>query len=350
MEEHDAPTTLRLHRCDAQPPVGETPDSPGGPVTASSPSILPGTSRRVGRIGLGAMHLSLPGRPERSDAIGVIQRAVELGVKLIDTADAYSIDAREHGHNEVLVVEALRDMGIDPQEETAPVVATKGGRSRPDGDWALDARPERIRDACHDSLRRTGLDRIPLYHLHQPDPDVPFKESVGALERLVQEGKIEAVGLSNVSVSQLEEAREIVTVATVQNGLSPWSVGLRPPPVLARCETLGILHLAYGPLGGRDRAPSIADCSALQAEGRRLGASPQELVLAWLLTLSSALLPIPGARRVASVESSVRAATIELDSAGARRVGRALASLPGREGLLTRVLGRLGRLVRRALP
>jgi aryl-alcohol dehydrogenase-like predicted oxidoreductase len=295
------------------------------------------------------MHLSIPGRPERARAIEVVQRAVELGVTLIDTADAYALDDTEHGHNETLVVEALRGMGIDPHDTEAPVVATKGGRSRPGGKWALDAHPDRLRDACHASLRRMGLERIPLYQLHQPDDSVPFADSVGALARLAEEGTIEAVGLSNVSAKQLAEADAIVPIASVQNSFSPWDTGGRKPEILERCEEGGRVFMAYGPLGGRDRAPTLTESDALAAIGRRLDASPQELVLAWLLAYSPLIVPIPGARRVASVESSARAASLALAAEDLDAVGRALGSLPGRPGLARRVAGRAAALFRRVL-
>jgi len=297
---------------------------------------LPGTSRSLTRIGLGTMHLSLPGRPDRSRAKAVLRAAVEAGIGLIDTADAYSLDDGEHGHNESLVAEALREMGLRLDAPDAPVVATKGGRSRPAGDWALDARPERLREACHDSLRRMGVDRLPLHQLHQPDPAVPFAEQVGALARLREEGKVEAVGLSNVSADQIREAQELVPVASVQNAVSPWSVDRRKSEVVRCCEDEGRPLLAYSPLGGRDRATGLADSPGLQRVAASLGATPQEVVLAWLLLRSPVLVPIPGATRPATARSSARAGTVELTSSDTDAVLEALRTLPGRPGLLGR--------------
>jgi aryl-alcohol dehydrogenase-like predicted oxidoreductase len=155
---------------------------------------LGGTGRTVARIGLGAMHLSLPGRPEREAAKAVVRRAVELGVTLIDTADAYCIDQAEAGHNEGLVAEALREMGagfggVGPAGSPRVVVATKGGMVRPGGRWERDGRPVHLRGACEASLRTLGVERIDLYQFHAPDRAVPFSDSVGAIARLVEEGR-----------------------------------------------------------------------------------------------------------------------------------------------------------------
>lgn len=291
------------------------------------------------------MHLSLAHRPPRDDAKAVVRRAVETGIRLIDSADAYALDDADMGHNERLVAEALREMGVDLAGPGAPVVATKGGRTRPGGSWAIDGRPEHLRAACHASLERMGLDRLPLYQLHTPDPDVPFAESVGALARLREEGKVEAVGLSNVTAAQIDEARALVPVSTVQNRLSPWDVGARKSPVLACCERHGIVFMAYSPLGGRERAATLSDAEALQAVAQDLGATPQEVVLAWLVGRSDALVPIPGASRTASVDSTVRAAGLVLDPDAEASVSRAFRALPGREGLGARVVGKLRRML-----
>lgn len=317
-------------------------------MTTSLPTrALPGTERVITRLGLGAMHLSLARRPPRDEAKAVVRRAVEAGIRLIDTADAYALDDADMGHNERLVAEVLREMGVDLAARDAPVVATKGGRTRPGGSWAIDGRPEHLRAACHASLERMGLERISLYQLHTPDPDVPFTESVGALARLREEGKVEAVGLSNVSVAQIDEARALVPVATVQNSLSPWDVGIRKSPVLACCERHGIVFMAYSPLGGRERAAMLGGAEALQAVAREVGASPQEVVLAWLVARSDMLVPIPGASRTESVDSTVRAAGLALAPEVQASVLRALRALPGRAGLGARVVGKLRRILGR---
>lgn len=307
---------------------------------------LPGTDRIVTRIGLGAMHLSLPGRPDRPRALEVIRAAVAAGIGFIDTADAYALDDAEHGHNEVLVVEALRGMGIDPTGPAAPVVATKGGRSRPGGRWSLDARPERLRDACHASLRRMRIERIPLYQLHQPDPEVPLAESVGALSRLRDEGKVEAIGLSNVSLAQLREAADVAPIAAVQNGHSAWSLAGPPSPMIGECAAAGRLFIAYAPLGGRSRVAALRSHARLRAEAARWDSTPAELALATLLAASEAVVAIPGATRVETVASSARAAGLHLAPADVRKIRRLLASLPGGPGPLRRLASHLRHLAR----
>src|SRR6186713_910549 len=181
------------------------------PLTDETAGTLTVGERRVRRLGFGAMRITGPGiwgPPEHHDqAIAVLRRAVELGIDLIDTADSYGPEVSEN-----LIAEALH-----PYPDGL-VVATKGGlrRSGP-GQWPRDARPERLKECCEASLRRLKLDRIDLYQLHSPDPQVPYRDSVGALRELQDEGKIRHVGISNVSLEQLAEAREIVEVVTVQD-------------------------------------------------------------------------------------------------------------------------------------
>ncbi|MEX2467691.1 MAG: aldo/keto reductase [Gemmatimonadota bacterium] len=311
-------------------------------------TTLPGTDRSILRIGLGAMPLSLAGRPDRDDARALIRHAVEGGVDLIDSADAYALDDPDMGHNERLIGGVLREMGFDPGaglDEDGPVVATKGGRTRPDGRWAIDGRPEHLRAACHASLKALETERIALYQLHTPDPEVPFSDSVGALARLREEGKIGLVGLSNVSPAQIGEARAIVPIASVQNALSAWDTGFRRPPVVTRCAENGIVFMAYAPLGGSGRAAALADVPALAALGDGLGATPQELALAWLLDLDPVVVPIPGATRTRSVDSSLRALDLDLDEDAVRRLHKALRRMPGRRGILSRIISKVGLLL-----
>ena len=259
-------------------------------------------------IGLGAMPMSLSGRPPEERSIRAIHAALDAGVNLIDTADAYSVDSRDFGHNERLIAKALagRRDGV--------IVATKGGHTRtPDGGWELDGRPEYLKRACEASLRALETDRIDLYQYHRPDPEVPYAESVGALKELQEEGKIRWVGLSNADTEQIEEARGIVDVAAVQNQLS-----LEYPSPLAKgevrlCEEHGIAFLPWSPLGGIPKAaeaPAAHDPVRTVAE--RHGVSPQQVALAWLLSLSPAVIPIPGASRPESITDSARAAELAL--------------------------------------
>jgi aryl-alcohol dehydrogenase-like predicted oxidoreductase len=205
-------------------------------VTANLPAIkLPGTERFITRIGLGGMNLSLPGRPDREAAKAVVRASIEAGITFIDTADAYAIDHTETGHNERLIAETLADMKIRLADGPV-VVATKGGLRRLHGRWDHDARPASLRAACVASLRALSTDCIPLYQLHAPDPAVPFVDSVGALAELCNEGKIETIGVSNVSVDQIELASSLVPIASVQNAFSAWDVGYTRSSVVEHCR------------------------------------------------------------------------------------------------------------------
>lgn len=283
------------------------------------------TGRRVGRIGLGAMPLSIPGRPEREDAKQVIRRAVELGVNFIDTADAYCMGEDDVGHNEALIAEALDELG----ERDDVLVATKGGLVRPEGRWARDGRPEQLRRACEHSLQMLNTDRIGLYQLHAPDPKVPFADSVGEMARLYEEGKVAAVGLSNVSLMQLQAALVIVPVTSVQNRFNPWDRSAELDGIIRYCDQNSITFLPYSPVGGRRRVPVLRESQDLRAIGQRHGgATPEELVLAWMLSVSPSLVPIPGAKRIESIESSVRAASLHLDDRTRRELEEAFRALP----------------------
>jgi aryl-alcohol dehydrogenase-like predicted oxidoreductase len=263
----------------------------------------------VGEVGLGGMYMSITGRPEEAQAIRTIHAALDAGVTLIDTADVYCLDDRDIGHNERLVKKALAGRG------ERVVVATKGGLARPRGQWTRDARPDHLVAACERSLAALGVAAIELYQLHAPDAAVPFAESVGALARLREQGKIRRVGLSNVSVEELAEARRIVPIASVQNR---WNPGHRSPEhdgVLAACTEAGIAFLPYSPFGGASGALSLGERPRLAAEAARRGMSPHRLVLAWMLAKSPVVIPIPGARREASTRDSAAASGVALSAA-----------------------------------
>ena len=281
--------------------------------------------RRVSRIGLGAMPLSIMGRPDRAQAKAVIRRAVELGVTLIDTADVYCLGEGDVGHNERLVAETLDELGARDDV----VVATKGGLIRPEGRWERDGRPERLRRSCEHSLQMLGTDRIDLYQLHAPDPKVPFADSVGELGRLYEEGKVAAVGLSNVSLMQLQAAMAIVPITSVQNRYNPWDRSSELEGIIRYCDQYSITFLPYSPVGGRRRVDLLRESEELREIGARHGgATPEELVLAWMLAVSPTLVPIPGAKRVASIESSVRAESLRLDDRTRRELEDAFRALP----------------------
>ena len=255
------------------------------------------------------MPMSVQGRPHRARAIATIHAALDCGVTLIDTADAYCLDDADTGHNERLVGEALRTWR---GPGAAVVVATKGGHLRGgDGSWHLNGRPEYLEQACEASLRSLRVDVIDLYQLHRPDPDVPFAESVGALARLRDQGKIRLVGLSNVNVDQIDEALAIVPIASVQNQFSPGF--LSSAGEIAHCAKHGIAFLAWSPLGGMSSAGRIGDRhSAYARVARRHGVSPQQVALAWELAQSDVVIPIPGSRRPDTIRDSAAAAALLL--------------------------------------
>jgi aryl-alcohol dehydrogenase-like predicted oxidoreductase len=264
---------------------------------------------RVGAVGLGAMPMSLAGRPDEARSLRTIHAALDAGVTLIDTADAYCLGESEVGHNERLVAKALASW---PGGRDGVLVATKGGHTRPGREWGLDGRPEHLRQACEASLRALGVEAIGLYQLHRPDPKVPFAESVGALAELRAAGKVRMVGLSNVSVDQIELARRIVEVASVQNELSPRF--RRSEGELAWCAAHHIAFLPWSPLGGIGRGGMLGQRHSAFAEvaGRR-GVSPQQVALAWELAKAPVVIPIPGARRPETIADSAAAASLRLD-------------------------------------
>jgi aryl-alcohol dehydrogenase-like predicted oxidoreductase len=258
-------------------------------------------------IGLGEMPMSLSSRPPEERSIRAIHAALDAGVNLIDTADAYARDHTDIGHGERLIAEALRGRRDDV------IVATKGGHTRNGEAWELDGRPEHIREACEASLRALETDRIDLYQYHRPDPNVPYEETIGAFKELQDEGKVRWVGISNANVEQIELACSIVDVVSVQNQLS---LDFRSPidkGEVALCEERGIAFLPWSPLGGiRNAAEAAASHDPVQAAADEHGVSPQQVALAWLLSLSPVMIPIPGASRPESILDSVQAIDLQL--------------------------------------
>lgn len=286
-------------------------------------------SRRVGTwevspIGYGAMQLSDGDRPEEDAATSTLIAALDAGCNLIDTADAYCLGPDEIGHNERLIARTLRQWGGDP---SSVLVATKGGHTRrPDGSWDLDGRPDHLRRACEASLAALGVDAIGLYQFHRPDPGVPFEDSVGALAELQHEGKVRMVGLSNVDVAQLEQARQIVDVASVQNQFSPWFTSSRGE--LEACADAGIAFLCWAPLGGRGRVTRAAELlPEFAAVADAHGASTHRVVLAWQLAQAAVVVPIPGARRIETTLDALAAAELSLEPEELRRLDASLTGL-----------------------
>ena len=274
----------------------------------------------VSCVGLGTMLLSISGRPPEDQGIRVIQAAVDQGISLIDTADCYCYDHTDFHHNEKLVIKALKG------RRDQITIMTKVGCRRPGGAWTIDARPEYLTEAAHNCLKSLGVDIIDLLALNSPDSRVPFAESVGALARLREQGKIRHVGLCNAQVSHIEEARAIVPITSVQNRWHPQAREVEKNGVLDYCKRNQITFFAYSPFGGTLGAPTLGTLK-LAEQARRRRVSPYRLVLAWMLAKSPICIPLPGARRVESILDSVSAADMELDSEAVKAVE---ATLPPR--------------------
>jgi pyridoxine 4-dehydrogenase len=261
-----------------------------------------GGDLEVRRLGFGAMRITgdgIWGPPDDpAGARRLLRRVVELGVNLIDTADSYGPEVSES-----LIAEALH-----PYPEGL-VIATKGGLRRTGpGEWPRDARPERLKECCEGSLRRLRLERIDLYQLHSPDPRVPLEDSLGALKELQDEGKIRHIGISNVSGEELERARAVVDVVTVQNRYN--LTERHSEGVLEACEREGIGFIPWFPLAIGELARPGGPIDDL---ARRHDAAPGQLALAWLLARSPVMLPIPGTGSVEHLEENMLAESIELD-------------------------------------
>jgi aryl-alcohol dehydrogenase-like predicted oxidoreductase len=274
---------------------------------------------QVSAIGLGEMPLSLAGRPDEAQAVRTIHAALDAGVTLIDTADAYCRDDSDFGHGEHLVARALAAW---PGDRDRVLVATKGGHTRPGGSWELDGRPEYLRQASEASLGRLGVEAIGLYQFHRPDPKVPFTESIGALAELKAAGKIRLVGLSNVSVDQIRQARELVEVASVQNEFSPRF--RRSEGELAWCAANRIAFLPWSPLGGIGRGGSLGQGrhQAFAEVAEAHGVSPQQVALAWELAKAPVVIPIPGSSRPETILDSAAAASLRLSADELARLDR----------------------------
>ena len=267
--------------------------------------------RDVSAIGLGGMPMSIEGRPDEARSITTIHAALDAGVTLIDTADAYHLDPTDVGHNELLIAKALRLAGRSADDV---LVATKGGHRRPgDGSWYVQGGADYLKKACEASLQRLDVEAIGLYQFHRPDPKVPYEESVGAVRDLLDEGKILMAGISNANPDQIRVAQEILggRLVSVQNQFSP--AFRSSEPELELCAELGIAFLPWSPLGGISRAGGLGTSHAAFAEvAAEHGVSPQQVCLAWELAKAPVVIPIPGASRPESIQDSVKAAELEL--------------------------------------
>jgi pyridoxine 4-dehydrogenase len=274
-----------------------------------------GKDLRVVRLGFGAMRLTgkgIWGPPaDRNEAIRVLRKAVDLGINFIDTADSYGPAV-----NEELIAEALH-----PYPEDL-VIATKGGFDRPGPDrWVENGRPEHLVSACESSLRRLRLERIDLYQLHRIDPKVPAEDQLGTLKELQNKGKIRHIGLSEVNVKQLQHAQTMVEVVSVQNRYSVTDRGSED--VLEYCERQQIGFIPWFPLAAGRLSGAE---SPIARTGKELNATPSQVALAWLLSRSEVMLPIPGTSKVEHLEENVAAAGFRLADAQKKELSKAASS------------------------
>lgn len=275
---------------------------------------------QVSAVGMGAMTLTQLPNSDRARGTHAVHAALDAGITLFDTADSYG-PSSEMGLNEVALVRALRQV---PGALDRVVVATKGGHTRgPHATWWIDCSPEHLAAAARASLVRLGVDSLPLYQHHRPDPKLPYAESMGALRVLVDEGLVRRVGVSNVDLAQLATAQAELgdALVSVQNEYSPLT---GDATVLRACEKRGLAFLAWGPLGGMREAKQLASGGGAFAEvAAERGVSPQRIAIAWLLALSPRLIPIPGASRPESVRDSVAAVEMRLDDGELTRLNAA---------------------------
>ena len=268
----------------------------------------------VGPVGLGGMPLSIEGRPSEHAATEVIEAFLDGGGDFIDTAISYCLDNGELGHNERLIAKTLARLG-----RRDVVVATKGGVTRLDGRWDVDCSPDSLRRCCERSARDLG-EPIPLYYLHTVDPNVPFADSVGELARLREQGKIAAIGLSNVNSRHLDEALAITPIAAVQNRCNVYDRRDFLTGLVERCRQTGVAYVPYSPAGGHFGHKRLTDDATLAQLAAKYSTTVQAIAIAWLLAKGPHMLPIPGATKTSSVASSLRAGAITLDAEDLERL------------------------------
>ena len=274
----------------------------------------------VSAIGLGGMPMSLSDRPPESQSVNVIHRALDLGITIIDTADSYCKDEPDKHHNERLIHKALQSYNGDVNNV---VVATKGGLMRPNGNWTRNGNPQHLRETIRISFETLGGDKpIDIWQYHAPDPDYTIEESLAPAKEAVEAGMIRFVGVSNFSVAQIKQARDVVDIVSVQNQYNPWYRQPETDGVLEYCENEGLTFLPWSPLGGSRRHASLQDFPVIAQLAKEKGVSVYCIVLAWLRSKSPCILPIPGASKTNSIEDSVRAVDVKLSDDEVQRIDR----------------------------
>ena len=271
-------------------------------------------------IGLGGMPMSVYDRPTESQSINVIHRALDLGITFIDTADSYCKDESDKHHNERLIHKALQTYSGDTSNV---IVATKGGLMRPNQSWTRNGNPEHLRETIQVSFAAFGGKKpIDIWQYHSPDPDYTIEASLTPAKVAQEAGMINQIGVSNFSVEQIKQARDVVDIVSVQNQYSPWQRQPETDGVLEYCENESLTFLPWSPFGGRRRHDNLTDIAAIAKLAEEKNVSVYCIVLAWLRSKSSCILPIPGASKVSSVEDSVKAVDIKLSVAEVQKIDK----------------------------
>lgn len=277
------------------------------------------TDVAISAIGLGAMPMSLKGRPSESQSIGVIHRVLDLGINFIDTADSYCQDESDKHHSERLIHKALQQYSGDSQV----VVATKGGLMRPDGSWTRNGNPDHLRQTIRISFEALGGETpIDVWQYHSPDPEYTVEASLKPAKEAVDQGLVRFVGASNFSVEQIKRARDVVELVSVQNQYSPWHRQPESDGVLEYCEHEGLTFLPWSLLGGSRRVSRLEDIPVISELAQEKGVSVYCIVLAWLQAKSPCVVPIPGASKTSSIEDSVYAVKVKLSDEEVIRIDR----------------------------
>lgn len=272
----------------------------------------------VGRLGIGGLGFAVANRPAIEVALATVRHALEQGILLFDTANCYGRDGFDQGYSENLLNHAFVTGGVKPGRDV--LLTTKGGmyRSR-EGDWHTDGRPEHVLAACEGSLSRFRVDSFFLYQFHRPDPGVPFLETLGAFQTLREQGKIQHIGVSNVTMDQLESAVRVTEIASVQNAFSPFATESREQ--LEFCEAHNIAFLPWAPLGSARR---VEVWNVLQGLADEMGISVPSLLLAWHVAQSPVSIPIPGITEPFMVDEAILGITTNIDPATVLQIERAI--------------------------
>lgn len=274
-------------------------------------------------MGFGALHLSLHPRPPEAAAIDLINQVLDHGVRLIDTADCYCHDENDLHHNESLVFKALQQSPVDRSQI---IVATKGGIVRPNGRWIVDGNPDRLRSTIERSFEVLGGETpIDLWQLHEPDPRYSISDTMNVLRQAQDDGFIAMAGLSNVSLQQIQLAREKFEIVSIQNEYSPWVRSPERNGILEYCERENLVFLAWGPLGGQRRCRQLLTLPKLTAIAAEKCVSPYSVILAWLMAQSPAVVPLLGTKRTDHFLELLSAATLHLTESDVAELSSAVA-------------------------